>query len=80
MLQNEQVGADIAAKTAQRQAKGLCIQVLKEDNRGLLDLLEKYFENTSRLKIYKGTPQQCMLELEKIYQDAYWADQGFSPM
>ena len=21
-----------------------------------------------------------LLELEKIYQDAYWADQGFSPM
>ena len=21
-----------------------------------------------------------LLELEKIYQDAYWADQGFAPM
>jgi hypothetical protein len=58
----------IAAKTAQRQAKGLCIQVPKEDNRGLLDLLGKYLENTSRLKVYKGTPQQCMLELEKIWR------------
>ena len=58
----------IAAKTAQRQARGLCIQVPREGNRELLDLLGKYLENTSKLKVYKGSPRQCMLELEKIWR------------
>ena len=61
----------IAVKPRQRQAKGLCIQVLRENNQELLELLGKYLENTSNLKIYKGSPRQCMLELEQIWRGEY---------
>jgi len=32
------------------------------------------------LKEWEDGHLEQLLELEKIYQDAYWADQGFSPM
>ncbi len=32
------------------------------------------------LTVWEDGHLEQLLELEKIYQDAYWADQGFSPM
>jgi rubrerythrin len=48
-------------------------QAAKTDDPGLQQLFTWLVE-------WEDGHLEQLLELEKIYQDAYWADQGFSPM